>query len=180
MPEFPTPDNPLYAENLYEMYEYFREHDPVHKESMLSEKGFTLFKYRDVSSALKDKRLGSTGTSKELVAALENSGNKKLAEFARSASIVLTQDAPEHTRIRKALQVPLRNYSVENLTQEISQNVEDLLNGLNGVERIDLMKDFAEPLPFKVISKLLGVPQEDYPKLATLASCVEYLTPKFQ
>lgn len=24
------------------------------------------------------------------------------------------------------------------------------------------------------------VPQEDYPKLATLSSCVEYLTPKFQ
>lgn len=24
------------------------------------------------------------------------------------------------------------------------------------------------------------VPQEDYPRLASLASCVEYLTPKFQ
>jgi acyl carrier protein len=24
------------------------------------------------------------------------------------------------------------------------------------------------------------VPQEDYPRLATLASCVEYLSPKFQ
>ena len=165
MQEFPAPDNPLYAENLYEMYEYFRTHDPVHRESMLTEEGFTLFKYQDVSSALKDKRLRSTGTSKELVAALENSGNQKLAEFARSASIVLTQDAPEHTRIRKALQVPLRNYSIENLSEEIFQNVEDLLDALNDVEHIDLMKDFAEPLPFKVISKLLGVPQNDYSKL---------------
>jgi acyl carrier protein len=26
----------------------------------------------------------------------------------------------------------------------------------------------------------INVPQEDYPKLATLQSCVEYLTPKFQ
>ncbi len=26
----------------------------------------------------------------------------------------------------------------------------------------------------------IEVPQEDYPQLATMASCVEYLTPKFQ
>ncbi len=165
MQEFPAPCDPRYAENLYSMYEYFRTHSPVHREAMLSEEGYSLFMYQDVYAALKDKRLGSTGTSKELVAALENSGNKKLAEFARSASIILTQDAPEHTRIRKALQAPLRKFTTEILSAKVQNNTESLIANIGKLDDVDLMRDFAEPLPFKVIASLLGVPPDDYPKL---------------
>lgn len=48
-------------------------------------------------------------------------------------------------------------------------------------EQIDLdSMDFLDIVMELKKQHKIEVPQEDYPQLATLASCVTYLTPKFQ
>ena len=165
MKNFPTPDNPRYAEELYSIYEYFRENDPIHRESILNETGYSLFKYEDVYATLKNKSVGSTGISEELIATLKNNGQTELADFARASNIMITLDDPEHTRVRKVLHEPIRSITQECMSEKILMIVENLLNNLKKSETIDLMKDFADPLPFLVIANFLGVPEEDYTKL---------------
>jgi cytochrome P450 len=71
-------------------------------------------------------------------------------------------DPPEHTRLRKLLTPEFTGRRLAALRPRIEQLVDDqldLLAARDGV--IDLVEDFAFPIPFLVICELLGLPVED-------------------
>jgi cytochrome P450 len=47
---------------------------------------------------------------------------------------------------------------------EIAERVDQLVSALAGRDRVDVVEDFAYPLPVAVICRMLGVPEEDEPK----------------
>ncbi|MCP4914769.1 MAG: acyl carrier protein [Oligoflexia bacterium] len=76
---------------------------------------------------------------------------------------------------------------VRNIVLEIIEDValdEDLTNLKDEVslrDQLDLdSMDFLDIVMELKKRHKIEVPQEDYPQLATMQSCVEYLTPKFQ
>lgn len=76
---------------------------------------------------------------------------------------------------------------VRQIVMDIIEDValdEDLSNLQDDValrEQLDLdSMDFLDIVMELKKRHKVEVPQEDYPRLATMASCVEYLTPKFQ
>lgn len=61
------------------------------------------------------------------------------------------------------------------------EEVSDLDPAVSLREQLDLdSMDFLDIVMELRKRHKVEVPQEDYPRLATLNSCVEYLTPKFQ
>ncbi|MEQ9379395.1 MAG: cytochrome P450 [Pirellulales bacterium] len=77
---------------------------------------------------------------------------------------LLTIDKPEHTRLRALANTAFTPRTVEQMRDRIQTVTSDLLRGLHGRQRFDLMRDFALPIPTTVIAEMLGVPPGDHEK----------------
>ncbi|WP_017543430.1 cytochrome P450 [Nocardiopsis prasina] len=73
----------------------------------------------------------------------------------------LQRDPPDHTRLRKLARPAFSPRRMTEYRAEIEKITADLLDGVLARDGFDLMRDFAQPLPIKVISRLLGVPERD-------------------
>ena len=77
---------------------------------------------------------------------------------------MLAHDNPDHRRLRRLVEQAFSRHSVENLRGRIGVLCDGLLDGLAGRETVDLLEEWARPLPVAVICELLGLPDEDRPK----------------
>lgn len=69
-------------------------------------------------------------------------------------------DAPDHTRLRRLVNVAFTARMVESLRFDIEELVQELLDATGSRRQIDFVRDFAYPLPAIVIARMLGVPIE--------------------
>ncbi|MGH9006886.1 MAG: cytochrome P450 family protein [Acidimicrobiales bacterium] len=138
-----------------------RESCPVREVRLADGHGAWLVLGHDAArSTLKDHRI-----SKDMLAALEGDPDV-VAEglpgpaFSRH---MLNVDPPDHTRLRKLVArafVPERVRALEPAITAIAHELLDELEGRAG-GAVDLVAGYARPLPFGVISELLGVPGAD-------------------
>jgi cytochrome P450 len=85
-----------------------------------------------------------------------------LARALRALSrIMLFRDPPDHTRLRALVNKAFTPRMVESLRPRIQALVDDLLAKPLADGGLDVVRDFAEPLPILVIAELLGLPAED-------------------
>src|SRR5262252_10306391 len=181
----------------FPLFARVRELGAVHEVTLADgHQAWLVVRYDAVRAALNDPRL-----SKDMHAALAT-GADLVAEglpgpaFARH---MLSVDPPDHTRLRRLVSAAFSRRRIEALRPRVQQIVDGLLDDLEarGDTAVDLVKGFAFPLPFTVISELLGVPEPDRDQLgnwfitlltpssapeppaeavAASASIVEYLT----
>ncbi|MGE2737444.1 cytochrome P450 family protein [Mycolicibacterium vaccae] len=73
---------------------------------------------------------------------------------------MLFRDPPEHTRLRRMVAAAFTARTVRGLRPSVVGIADDLLNAMSrqAPGRVDLLQSFAQPLPLRVISELLGVP----------------------
>jgi len=147
--------------DLYPMYTRLRENEPVHQ-AQTGE--WVITRYDHIVQILKDSRFKAGNRSIWLAKGIEYLGNKDIDLQAIAEAIstfVLLLNPPQHTRIRKFIAKAWDDREVEGLIRE---NINLLLEKV-GNSSFDLVKDFAEPLPALTITRILGLPQEDYQKL---------------
>src|SRR5213079_2090176 len=72
---------------------------------------------------------------------------------------------PKHTRLRGLMNRAFTTRAVERLRPRVETLVGELVNQVRGLGQMDLIRDFAWPLPITVIAEMLGVPREDRPVL---------------
>lgn len=78
---------------------------------------------------------------------------------------MLNLDPPDHTRLRKLVGKAFTAHRVAQLRPRIEQITTGLLDALTDRDEVDLLREFAVPLPITVICELLGVPpteREDF------------------
>jgi pimeloyl-[acyl-carrier protein] synthase len=140
-----NPMDPEFIADPYPTYHRLRAEDPVHRSPM----GFwVLTRYDDVVGVLRDSRLGKGAIGAQMA--------------ARDVGLsMLVLDPPDHTRLRGLVNKAFTPRVVEGLRPRIQQIVDDLLARVRGAHQIDLIADFAYPLPVTVICEMLGVPGED-------------------
>jgi len=146
-------------ENPYPRYHWMRRHDPVHWSEVLQ--AWVLTSYEDVAAAFRDLRFSSDRLSLVLQNQLQGLDPAAVSDyvsvFGRS---VLMQDPPQHTRLRKVTNHGFTHQAVAGWVSAIEKVVNELLEGLPRAGRMDLIRDFAEPLPSIIIAELFGVPAE--------------------
>ncbi|WP_405136971.1 cytochrome P450 [Nocardia sp. NBC_01388] len=71
---------------------------------------------------------------------------------------MLNIDPPDHSRLRKLVSTAFTAHRVAALRPRIEQITSALLDGIDGRDEVDLLREFAVPLPITVICELLGVP----------------------
>jgi cytochrome P450 len=75
---------------------------------------------------------------------------------------MLSTNPPDHTRLRRLVNAAFTRRRVDGLAPRIQQIADELLDRLaeHGSGPVDLVAEYAYPLPITVICELLGVPQE--------------------
>ena len=147
-----NPMDPAFVADPYPTYRRLRAEDPVHHSPL----GFwVLTRYDDVVAALRDPRL-----AKEAIAAFVAA--RFGAPVPAMGLSMLDRDPPDHTRLRSLVSKAFTPRVVEGLRPRIQQVVDGLLERVREAGSMDLIEEFAYPIPVNVICEMLGVPVEDH------------------
>jgi len=146
-----NPMDPEFVADPYPTYRRLRAEDPVHRSPL----GFwVLTRYEDVVGVLRDSRLAKEAIATYVAARF----NIPVPGLGLS---MLDRDPPDHTRLRGLVSKAFTPRVVEVLRPRIQALVDELLDRVEGNASMDLIEDFAYPLPVTVICEMLGVPVED-------------------
>lgn len=88
--------------------------------------------------------------------AVNSSGGSVLFEKS-----LITVDEPDHRRLRDLVSKAFTPKYIQGLRPRIQQIADELLDAVQGQGMMDVVRDFAYPLPINVISEMFGVPAED-------------------
>ncbi|MEW1832856.1 cytochrome P450 [Streptomyces sp. NPDC088196] len=96
-----------------------------------------------------------------------------LIGLANPGRSMLTVDGADHRRMRTLVAQALTPRRVEQMRERIAKRTEDLLNGVESTESaegdvVDLKAAFAYPLPMYVIADLMGIAEDQLPRLKEL------------
>jgi pimeloyl-[acyl-carrier protein] synthase len=159
-----TPSVQELTENPYPFYERLRSIDPVHQ-GQAGE--WMLVGYAEVSAALHDhRRFSSRVIDTEFFQAQLRESGVDPGELIFT-HFMLRQDPPDHTRLRGLVNKAFTPRAVERLRTRVQQIVDKLLDAASDDGGMDLIADFAYPLPVTVICELLGVPVADHQRFQT-------------
>ncbi|HET7342632.1 MAG TPA: cytochrome P450 [Methylomirabilota bacterium] len=147
-----NPMDPEFIADPYPMYRRLRDEDPVHHNPL----GFwVLTRYEDVLATLRDPR-----AIKEPIAAFVAA--RYGAAVPATGFSMLDRDPPDHTRLRGLVSKAFTPKMIERLRPEVQAIVDDLLDRAEGAGHMDLIGQFAYPIPVTVICRMLGVPVADH------------------
>ncbi|WP_182357879.1 cytochrome P450 [Tomitella gaofuii] len=76
-------------------------------------------------------------------------------------TILLNQDAPEHTKLRGIISRGFTPRAIATLRSALTERAEQIVGEANKDETGDFVSKVAAELPLQAIAELLGVPQED-------------------
>ncbi len=158
-----NPFEPGFAEDPYRQYGRLRQAEPVHRTPfgpfMLTRWADVHQLLRDPSTSVEDRNVVGE-TRRSMIAQADPERDE------RGTKAILNIDPPDHTRLRKLVSKAFTPRTVERLRPRVQQMVDDLLDGLSELEGpIDLISELAFPLPFAVISEMLGMPEGDRAQL---------------
>lgn len=173
-----NPFEPGFYDNPYRQYAEIQAERPIHK----SELGpWLVTRWDDVHAVL---RKPGTSVEERNIAHEGPSRREQLADLVegrevRRSQAILNIDPPDHTRIRRLVSKAFTPRAVEQIRARTGEMVDEILDDLATREGpVDLISELAFPLPFAVISEMLGMPEGDRDQLRTWSHLVtQFLDP---
>jgi cytochrome P450 len=163
----PKPFNPFepgFAEDPYPQFAELSAGNPVQQTPLGL---WALFGYDDAVRLLRDPSLSVEDRSVV--------GRNPRAEVReqilgdrpqRGTRQILNLDPPDHTRLRKLVQQVFTPRMVEQLAPRVQAMVDDVLDAVAARgDGMDVIAELAFPLPFRVISAMLGMPASEEAQL---------------
>jgi cytochrome P450 len=150
------------------VYDRLRASGPVHRAVMPS--GMTVWlvtDYEQARQAMADPALSKDNKGAAEIFRRHTPKDDARGEFNADLSAhMLNSDPPDHTRLRNLVNRAFTTGAVRRIQPRVEQLTGDLLDAMQrkveqGAEEVDLLADFAFPLPITVICELLGVPVDD-------------------
>jgi cytochrome P450 PksS len=147
--------------NPFPFYARLRAEEPVYCTRLPDKRRVWLVtRYDDVLASLKDERL-----VKDRRHAMTPEELKKQpwvpAVFKPLERSMLDVDEPDHRRLRNLVHKAFTPSRIEELRERVQAIANELLDQVEARGRMDLVKQYALPLPLTVILELLGIPGED-------------------
>jgi pimeloyl-[acyl-carrier protein] synthase len=159
----------------YPLYKQLRDEDPVHWDPFLH--AWVVTRYADVLQVLNTFSANRTPTPEQL-------GAMGLADLSPVAEVMVRQmlfmDAPTHTRLRSLCAVAFTPQRVEVLRAHIQEIADQLLDRVQASGSMEVINDFAAPLPAIVTAEMLGVPTSDHEQLKNWSADFAEMLGNFQ
>ena len=149
-----------HIDNPYPVYAAAREKHPVYWDADL--KAWIVLEHDLVSQVFKDARFSSDRVS----IFRDKFEDEKLKPLFKILSLLMLQrDEPDHTRLRNFVHYAFKRAAVERYEESIGKLAHELLAPAISSGQLELVKEFAVPLPILVISKIVGIPSKDRKKV---------------
>ncbi len=169
------PLNPMtdeFIQDPYPFYQRMREQDPVFWGD--KSKQWLLTRWDDCNSVIRDISFG-----KKFQPAQRSWFTKMLKPehfplLGASTHFMLRQDPPDHTRLRGLVNKAFTPKMIEQLRPHIETISNRLIDQVASVGEMNLMTEFAFPLPVTVISEMLGVPPQDLHKIKNWSTPITF------
>jgi len=158
------PYDPAWVKDPYAVYAELRQNNPVHRNAL----GFWVFtRHADCMAVLRDRRSSSDGrnvdeTTFRQVRAVDVAAQQGPEAMLAEMAPFLFRDPPDHTRLRGLVQKAFTPRVVEGLRPRLEEICAGLLDVAMERGEVDLVADYAYPLPVQIIVEMLGVPAEDH------------------
>jgi cytochrome P450 len=150
--------NPLAPEFIRDPYPHYarmRTTDPMH----LTPLGmYVASRHAEASLVMRDKRFG-----KDYAERTKRRYGPDIMEepvFRSFSHTMLQQDPPDHTRLRGLVVKAFTARRVEDMRPRIQQIVDETLDRIIPLGKMELIEDFAFRLPITIICDMLGIPEE--------------------
>jgi cytochrome P450 len=145
----------------YPTYARWRAETPVCRANLpFKQTGWLVTRYDDAVTVLKDPRFINDRVRAQTP---EQAARMPWipALFKPLERSMLNMDEPDHTRLRGLVHKAFTPRLVANMLGRIQTLTEELLDAVQARGRMDLIRDYALPLPTTVIAELMGVPVQD-------------------
>lgn len=173
-----NPFLPEFRRDPYPAYARLRREAPVYHSRPLG--GWILTRHRDIVAVLTDPRFSVDRRQSKLFKKFNPLESLPPAFAEAIFRNLLMLDAPDHTRLRKLVVKAFTPRMVERLRGRIESLVDELLDAVAARGTLDLVHDFAYPLPIIVIAEMLGLPPADREQLKHWSDEVATLLDPFQ
>lgn len=149
--------------NVYETYDQLRAESPIRQHKGIHVPIWFVTGYKEAKLVLADKRFVKNYRNALTPEQLANA-TLPPPEAALLDSHLLNLDPPDHTRLRSLVGKAFTTSRIQGLRPRIQQIADELLDKVLANGRMDLIDDYAFPLPIIVICEMLGVPAADRDK----------------
>lgn len=150
--------DPAVQANLYGFYDELRDRHPVYWDEGV--RAWVVTSHSLAVQCCTDQTLSS----------VRFPDLTKLPELLKPFATVFSEqmlykDAPDHTRIRSLLTRLFTPKAIESLRPKIERSVDELIAAFAGAGKVDVIGQFAYPLPMGVVCDLLDVPKSERPQM---------------
>jgi cytochrome P450 len=150
--KIPDLARPRFKADPYPFYARLRAQAPVCRTRFLGKPAWLITRYDDVLMLLKEQHVVKDWPQVtywiHLIA----------GAITRH---MLNKDDSDHTRLRRLVHQAFTPSLIKHLRERIQNICDELLNKLERTGSIDLMREYALPLPLTIMAELLGIPIED-------------------
>jgi cytochrome P450 len=166
------PFEPGFTDDPYPQYAALRAAMPVEQHEF----GFwALWRHRDVDELLRsrmsveDRHVTEHGPLRDVYDEIYNEADHGRRGGGLS---MLDRDPPDHTRLRRLVAKAFTPKTVDGLGPVIDSLVEHALDRIDDEGSVNVIDALAFPLPFAVISAMLGMPENDVDRLRELSATI--------
>jgi cytochrome P450 len=160
---------PGFVDDPYPTYARLRAESPVFHDDTW---GLTFFaRHGDVAAILRDRRFGRDVRHAVPVEDVDAEVYRRIyppelpnwTRYVRDSFIDL--EPPRHTRIRRLVQWAFTRRASESYRSRMQDTAEALVDRALEAGSMEVISDYATPIPLTMIAELLGVPRSDQPQL---------------
>jgi cytochrome P450 len=160
----------IYDPDLYrsgpphEVFAELRETDPVHWQEMPGEPGYwAVLRHADVVEVARQPKLYSAEIEGVM---LENLAEETLQSMRR---MLLAMDPPRHTEYRRPVAPSFRAKVINALEPQVREICGSILDEAAEKGEVEFVQEVAAKVPSRVFGRIMGLPEEDLPRLHRLA-----------
>jgi cytochrome P450 len=180
----------LYSQDFFkqshQVFARMRQEDPVFQQLGITGDVMIWFvtRYAEVEQVLLQDTLfvrdPALALPPDQIAAFMNMGDPRVDAMVNNH--MLNKEGQDHTRLRGLVSKAFTPRVVQNMRPRIEQIADELLDAVAERGRMELISEYAYPLPITVIAEMLGIPLEDRPKFRSWSEAVvkPALTPEAQ
>jgi cytochrome P450 len=152
--------SPSFKANPFPMFKYWRDNQPVVPVRAFGQRSWIVTRYDDVLATFTDDRLVKDPRN---IRDLDRKPRRMwMPEFIKPLqSNMLSSDIPDHTRLRSLVQQAFMPRLISQLEPRIHRLAHELIDRAQAKGEMDLIQDFALPIPMVVISEMFGVAESD-------------------
>jgi cytochrome P450 len=151
-----------YFDDPYRYLGMLRERAPVHFSEAIG--AWVLTRYDDVHRLTRDRSMLGSAATRDPIATLVPESPEAVA-LHQTDKAMIQYDGADHLRLRRLVSMVFTPRAIQRWRERAASVVERLLAETAEKDKVDVLADYALPLPVQIISEMLGMPLADVPQL---------------